>query len=294
MPAGFWHAQCAERALTVSGVKVPLVETYRMGAQGPDPLFMLGIYPLRPASKPLPYGNVLHQTRTGAFLCTLLTLSENSSPQRKGTVFQDSAASRSFAMGFLTHYALDSTVHPFVYENSFARGGRYSSSIHMRLEKRWDARMYRALGLPGTPVNMPGIAEARAYWPAIAGAWAHAASIVYPEQQITASMLMDAFAAADRTSRLTHSERGLKYAAMWCVERMIGRPRLVTAHMTPRFIASDDPTYAPAVALFDTAVQRAAEYLRAADAFFAGRISREALADAIGNLGYDTGKPSKP
>lgn len=132
MPSGYLHQLCAERACGMAGITPVEGDALCLGAQGPDPLFVLGMFPLRLSSRPSKVGALIHQHRTGAFLCALADRA------KRGT-----AVERAFTMGFFTHYALDSTVHPYVYSQSLDRHGRYSSALHMRLEKRWDALYYR-------------------------------------------------------------------------------------------------------------------------------------------------------
>lgn len=140
MPSGYLHQLCAERACGMAGITPVEGDALCLGAQGPDPLFVLGMFPLRLSSRPSKVGALIHQHRTGAFLCALADRA------KRGT-----AVERAFTMGFFTHYALDSTVHPYVYSQSLDRHGRYSSALHMRLEKRWDALYYRRAGHRGTP-----------------------------------------------------------------------------------------------------------------------------------------------
>lgn len=47
--------------------------------------------------------------------------------------------------------------------------------------------------------------------------------------------MLRAFADAARVNRLTHSPLGGKYALVWVLERIIGKPCLVTSQMAPRF-----------------------------------------------------------
>lgn len=295
MPSGYLHLTCAIRAMERAGLSGLSREAFILGAHGPDPLFTLGIFPLRFSSKPLPYGKALHTTRTGAHLMALLE-------RAKGA----GIAQRSFAMGFLTHYALDSTVHPYVYAHSDDPKKGYSSALHMRLEKQWDALYHRRDGGRGTPYAMPGISEAKPFWPAVAALWQSALAEAYPELSITADALLKAFSDAERAGRLTHSGTGIKYAAVWCLERLLGRPALLTSQMTPRFVSRKDIENSAhrtwrakseplrertegLSELFEMAVERAAALLLFAERYFRDELSSQALAEAIGNVGYDTG-----
>jgi hypothetical protein len=299
MPSGYLHKRCAERACEASGITPIEHAALILGAQGPDPLFMLGIFPLRPSSKPKPYGHLLHTTRTGAFLMALAQRSRD-----RGAV------ERAFAMGFLTHYALDSIVHPYVYAHSLDGQGRYSSLLHVRQESLWDTLYYRRDGHKGTSVSKPGISEARPHWEAIAAVWAQAIRDVYPETDLSEEMILTAFKGTERSNRLTHSPRGIKYGFAWAVERLLGRPMLATAQMGAPFLPREDIENAahalwrnPAAPdearseglsdLFSMAVARAGSLLSAAGQYFDREIDDGTFASIIGNLGYGTGIESK-
>lgn len=301
MPAGFLHTLCAKRACAGAQVTPVYPDVMILGAQGPDPLFTLGIFPLRLSSKPSPLGNLLHSYRTGAFLTALCRRAKAAGPVEV-----------SYAMGFLTHYALDSTVHPYVYAHSNRPDGRYSSTLHMALEKSWDSLYYRREGhAKGTPVSMPGAAETRAQWSEIATLWAGAIMEVFPEQDVTDETILQALAYTERVNRLVHSPRGVKYRAVWLLERLIGKPGLATSQMTPVRPAKGDITNEAGAlwhspfepekdrnegldTLYEAATQRATRLLSAASGYFAGEMTEDALAEVIGNSGYDTGLPSKP
>lgn len=303
MPSGYLHARCARLASEACGVFPTNADVMTLGAQGPDPLFTLGIFPLRPASAsavPDPLGGMLHQRRTGAYLCALLRRA------RAGSTIQ-----RNWALGALTHYALDSTVHPYVYAHSYTPEGKYSSRLHLMLEKQWDGLYARRDGFSGTPVVMPGVEETRAHWTEIIALWQGAIGDAFPEEGDTADRLRAALEYSARADRLTHSPRGIKYACLWLLERVIGQPKLITSQMTPRFPTKEDienrshtPWHNPAdpeiarteglEELYAAAVARAATLLEAARAYFDGALAEGALAEVVGNLGYDTGMESKP
>ncbi len=300
MPSGYLHQCCAEQASRLSGVTPVQGDVYILGAQGPDPLFLLGMFPLRPSSKPLPYGHMLHGRRTGAFLRALCQRAREEGP-----------VERAFCLGFLTHYALDSMVHPYVYAHSVDAEGRYSSILHLSLEKSWDSLYYRRDGFKGTPLLMPGVSASRPYWHAVASLWSGAISDTYPETPVGVQTILTALSDSERANRLSRSPRGIKYAAVWALERAIKKPGLATSHMTPRFPSRGDLENKARRAwrdpsdpsrerdeglseLFASGVARAAELLKGAVAYFDGALDGAALSDLIGDLGYDTGMPSRP
>ncbi len=80
---------------------------FLLGNQGPDPLFSLKGLP-----SSVPYrnlGTIMHQSRADGLFA-----------QMRDVFFAADSASRAFALGFLCHYVLDSTVHPLVYAQQYA------------------------------------------------------------------------------------------------------------------------------------------------------------------------------
>ena len=101
MPEAYTHIRTARRTLAQSGAPAPDTAAYEMGANGPDPLFA---YHVLQSAKKRPYdlaalGGRMHEEQTGRFL--------------RAMVFRAwSEAQRSYTLGFLSHYAADSTLHP--------------------------------------------------------------------------------------------------------------------------------------------------------------------------------------
>ncbi len=63
------------------------------------------------------------------------------------------------AAAFFTHYATDTTFHPFVYAHSLTAAGKYSGNAHCTLEHQLETLHYRREGhATGLPVQMGGFA----------------------------------------------------------------------------------------------------------------------------------------
>ncbi len=298
MPGGFYHQCCAERACAVSGITPVRMEAFRLGAQGPDPLFLIGMFPLSLKSRPSKLAGFMHKRRTGRFLCALA---------REAKTAGD--AERAYAMGYLTHYAVDGAIHPYVYSQSYDGRGRYSSVRHMSMERGWDTEMWRAAGKRGTPESMPCVKEAQADWPRAAALIAAAAKEAYPELDVAPEAVERGFADACRANRLTHSPHGVRYALYWLVERLLLHPGLVTAQCCPVRPAREDTMNREGRAWRSAAepererhesveeltaqgVRRAAQLMQAAKDYFDGALDEAAFASIVGNAGMDTGAES--
>ncbi|MGD9559604.1 MAG: zinc dependent phospholipase C family protein [Oscillospiraceae bacterium] len=146
MPECYTHAHTGLQALTRSGHTVASHPAFIAGTNGPDPLTFYQGW----KSKRKPDLSVLakrmHRERTGAFL---LALVENAA----------TPVQQSYALGFITHYTTDCTLHPYVVANT-AQGAPYAGKNgHRRLEAALDSTLYhrdfKSYQVPlhaGTPV----------------------------------------------------------------------------------------------------------------------------------------------
>lgn len=137
MPDVAVHAAVGQRILEQTDRKVKNVlcdEPYRFALFGPDNWFMYKPWQKRRNAR----GRRMHTTRTGLFLMTLADrCRESDSPEE---LF-------SYLSGFLCHYALDSTLHPYVYrmtETKYTQEG-----AHRALEHSMDVCELMRMGLWG-------------------------------------------------------------------------------------------------------------------------------------------------
>ena len=106
---------------------------YRWGQQGPDPLFFHKVLLGSPTHK---LGNRMHSEQTGA----LFTVFSEAVARLTGEQRSIGAA---YFYGFLTHYAMDSSIHPYVYYTQYQSMQRnkkeHPSAIHCRIESDIDS-----------------------------------------------------------------------------------------------------------------------------------------------------------
>lgn len=289
MPASYVHEQVALAAAEKAGVayhKGALLA----GAQGPDPFFFYHILSPNGLSHYHPLGNTLHLTRTGAFLLALVRRAREAG-----------SLAESYALGFLTHHATDTTMHPFVFAHSYDRNGLYQTHRHGVLEAALDTWLYRKQGHKGIPRQMTGLAAlTKAEKLEIAALLADTVNEVYPESPTDTAFVRRSFADCLLVTRLLYSPSGVKYQAFSTVAGWIGQPGLIEAHAVPRRLPGEDflnlshaPWCSPFVPetlrtdsvpdLIDAATLKAATFLQAADA--------PGLAEVLGNNSYDSGLP---
>jgi len=117
MPDVITHALGATEALNriedpIASLIHKNMNSYRLGAQGPDFFFYYHVLPGQDDKESNEYGSRLHREFPFAFL---LALMDYAKIKRKS---KDFPVLVSYSLGFLTHYAFDLTLHPFIYAHS--------------------------------------------------------------------------------------------------------------------------------------------------------------------------------
>ena len=133
MPASYVHQSVAAHAADALSLQDSAAERSALlaGAEGPDPMFFC----FRPGKPFAPLvGSLLHTQKTDDFLLALCEACAGD------------ALLRAYCCGFFTHYATDTTFHPFVYAHSLTAEGRYSGNTHCTLEHQLETLHYRREG----------------------------------------------------------------------------------------------------------------------------------------------------
>ncbi len=101
---------------------------YSLGLAGPDPFFYSAVESIRKGRNS---GSVMHTERSGRFLQALYA----ETLHFKG---EDRACANAYLAGFLGHYSLDCSCHPYVYRKTLAGNKREELGKHYRLEAAMD------------------------------------------------------------------------------------------------------------------------------------------------------------
>ncbi len=305
MPASYVHqcvARDAARQLGLFGGS-QLRAALTAGSEGPDPFFFSFLaFPGSPFAPAL--GSMMHTSRTDDFL---LALSRHCA---------HSEITRAFCCGFFSHYAADTTFHPFVYAHSVKPDGTYSGTIHCTLEHALEILHYRRRGHEtGVPTQMMGYARlTKENKDAIARALSGALDDVFPEHRLGLARVRRSFEEAAWLCALLHSPSGRRYRVFGAVSSLVGLKAALHAHMIPAEppegdIANDAHAvwrspWAPDCPrtesfgdLFTAAITRSKVLLPAALAFMDGALDESAFRHIVGANSYDSGldwKTTKP
>lgn len=288
MPESYTHIRTARRALKKAELTVSNRAAFDCGANGPDMLFCYRIW--RSAKKRgenLPeLGSRLHRENTGVFLRTLI--------QNAHT-----PGEKSYVLGFLSHYAADRTVHPYIAFLS-ADGQPYAGTGgHGYSEIAIDSELHqRDTGRRGITVNenVPKLTGTeRAEVGALLQKGIQAALGVTVSQKA----LEDTFRHTRWLRRWFCSPCRILYGIFWLAEPFFGGRSFITCHITPAKLKA-----LPAVwknpytgeqrqedlnALLKQAECRSAEYMKAVHDYWNGQTSMDKLSCLLGSASYDSG-----
>lgn len=141
MPAIISHYLLADRVLKALNEMYPELTIHRnafiWGASGPDVLFCHRILPHQKQRSFSRFGSLMHDEPAHRLLNFLLEFARS---------FRDDIA-MSYALGFVTHYAFDSTAHPFILysseQMSYRQRGRHPAVCHNEIEAAIDSLYLR-------------------------------------------------------------------------------------------------------------------------------------------------------
>jgi len=298
MPASYVH-QCVAQSVCDALSRFdrePLLSAMLAGSEGPDPLF----FSVLPAPGPVvpKVGSILHTQRTDEFLLAL------------ADACRSSELTRAYCCGFFTHYATDTTFHPFVYAHSLTQDGGYSSTNHCTLEHQLETLHYRRQGhAKGLPRQMAGFISLRSEEKdEIARALSRAIDTVFPGESLGVRRVRKSFDDAVNLCNLLRSEGGKKYALLGGLLRPFHLDAPLHAHMMPKEAPDTDvmndarkpwaSIWTPELTrcdsfddLYAAAVKRGSELVSAANGYMLGETSFATLRALHGGLSYDSGLP---
>lgn len=295
MPASYVHQCVANSILDALSLytDAPLRSAALAGSEGPDPLFFSVLTPSVPR-----VGSVLHTQKTDDFLLAL------------ADACKSSALTRAYCCGFFTHYAADTTFHPFIYAHSRMPDGSYSSTAHCTLEHQIETLHFRRQGNPaGLPIQMAGVSLLRCgEKDEIAHSLTQAIARVFPGSALSYHQVRRSFDDSVCLCNLLRSERGVKFKALGTLLHPFQLDAPLHAHMMPSEPPDADimndahapwsSLWAPDIVrtdsfadLYDQAVIRGKALVKAANGYMLGHTPYATLRMLHGGYSYDSGLP---
>ena len=299
MPASYVHQSVAASicdALSLFDSPV-LRSAVLAGSEGPDPLFFSVI--TLPGAPLVPkVGSLMHTRKTDDFMLAL------------ADACASSELTRAYCCGFLTHYATDTTFHPFVYAHSLQEDGSYSSTAHIMLEHQLETLHYRRQGHEkGLPIQMAGYIQLSSHdKDEIARALTKAINSVFPGEALNVSHVRRSFDDAVRLCGCFRSERGVKYRVMGGILKPFHLDKTLHCHMMPAEPPAEDimndahhewaSIWLPGDTrtdsfddLYAKAVSRGRDLVSAVHDYMLGSASYATLRALHGGCSFDSGLP---
>ncbi len=292
MPEGYTHLRIAAKAAAAMRHKLKWPAAFAAGANGPDIFFCFEAW--RGAKKrryDLPaLGVRMHEEDTGAFLCELVRCTRTG-PQAE------------YTLGFLSHYAADTVLHPYVATVS-APGMPYAQKGgHGYFEIALDSTLHREdtgdAVVPAAEACPTPAGEALAEITALLRT---ALRRVYG-LEIPAEYIADSFFYSTRLRGIFTSRFGVRRAVFWLLEPLFGGRGRITVHVSPRKLkgglpdtwidpATGEEKTGDVFALMAQAQERSRQYMAAAVEVWSGRQPLDTLAALLGSASYTTGTPT--
>ncbi len=301
MPAAYIHEQISRKALS-NFKKLPFfmennIDAFELGAQGPDPLFYHGVLNIFEKDKrPNLLGEEIHKKKVRRFFRALLT-----------HVQKQQGASFAWLLGFVCHYATDSTIHPYVYFTTNNEDGMSNTTRHLVLESQFDTWYYRYLknkGIPRQAGCLQRLAKEQKH--DVSCVLYLAANDVFPEFRLTYRQAFNAIGDMDKVIGLLYSTRKIKHNIFTFLENIVRRPQILTRHAAAQmlpdydFINTDKSGWKNPwddtleynysfLELFDLAVELSVKYMQVATAFFTKKATLKETLEVLGDNDYNSG-----
>ncbi len=291
MADNYTHQYNAYNAIDIAGYKPRSISCLIMGANGPDPLYCYQMYNPFRKYEMTPLADKMHDENTGKFLKNLFLRARTD-------------AQKDYCLGFLCHYAMDSTIHPYVRYVTESYGSAFNiPSGHQFFETALDSLLSERM-------DGERCADYEAYCPEISEMEMHQIShllrqailATYPEYDIPQNEYIRAFKDFKLIKSFFYSPNKLKFPLAYAAEKILGfREGFVRGHMQPSQM--EIPEYPfwqnMDIGLYsvDTLDEillhidyMSADCIKYGQQYFAGTCTLESLMENIGdNKSYSTG-----
>ncbi len=291
MPAAYAHDIAALRAAELLGEDCPAWldgerPAYLLGAQGPDVFF---------------YGGVLPPWRRHYINFDGFRLHAQSGAQWGGALLaycKDAAnTARAWTLGYLCHWAVDAACHPYV----LSREGEMPGA-HGLIEMGADTLLYRQRGGEGVPRHLAYLSDlTKDRIDALCAMFARTLPEALPGRRVSLRQMRNVIFDAGRLYGFLHSPDGKRYRKLERIERLIGKPHLLSSHLPPldmhipdplnterrAFDGGDTSTYAE---LLEKGAKNAARSQRLALRLWRGELDLGEALSSMGSLRMEDGQ----
>ncbi len=302
MPAAYIHENIAKNSLeTILSAPSYIknnIYAYEMGAQGPDFLFYYNVLKFWDKdSSPNELGNDMHNKHINDFFKAVLVSAKN-----------EGDAARAWLAGFVTHYAADTTIHPFVYASTDNEDGSRNITAHLVLESQFDTWYFREMqgntGIPRQAICSKKMNHTQKLQ--VAKALSCACGEVYPQKGLSSAQAYQSIGDMNKVISILYSPYKIKRGIFSLIEKIIKKPQVILCHATAHKPPESDylnlnnkiwenpwdksiKSSSSLPELMETASELAAKYTKTVIDFFSGEISLDEAAEVLGNRSYASG-----
>ena len=239
MPAAISHNLMAQVVLEQWKGTSLSKDAFLLGSQGPDFLFFHRL-PMRKGTPLFRYGTALHRTHVCITLQKMCRYIEDH-PEPRGPLL-------SYCLGFLCHYSLDRTAHPFILSGvewwSNQPKAVTKPLLHSYLESLLDVILLRReKGI--APMDFPlkqVIPKSSELWKQVGELYAFLLRELYQVEE-SSQVLAQAVHDARTCMGILHDGSSFKRPAFQMLERFLRKGSLVSSHIRP-LMEPDDYDYA--------------------------------------------------
>lgn len=290
MPDAYTHVRTAKKALMKSDIPIFDLEAFGAGANGPDPFFFYKVWQKDPKPDMYSLSTRLHNEKTGEFLLSLIKNAQT-------------PTQRSYVLGFLTHYAVDTLAHPYVAfltreggEYDYPKGHPYyeselSSAQHYLDYGTTTVSAEHAIPLPN---------NAKLYQ--ICDLLETCLLEVY-NRSISIGVLMESFHNMRFVKTMLVSNLGVRRKGYSLIEKYVfNQPGYILSMTTPvktntkvpdvwQNIYQNNKEYTGGMkAILAQAIKKSITLMKKADEYWRDEIALNDCAQIIGNKSYETGE----
>ena len=311
MPGFLTHYISGQALLKVIDPKIqkiiqPCERLYNLGTQGPDIFFYYMPGHFRKRSRGI--GTEMHQSDLGIFLAEMSKAAKEATPKARDIIF-------SYTAGFIMHYALDASAHPYVYAMTHHDNVPKikNSADHRKFETAIDVAMLKLMsGKKPAEYSQWELVAANNHQMSTASiAMSRVLQNVY-NRDIPATTVRRAMRYMVQLTRILQSRKGRRKRWMELVENMTIREPLFSSMTHPQEVADEhdylntkkSSWYAPwendkdanndsFVDRYHTAVEEGAKMIELLYAYVYQDMGLNALTESLGNRSLKTGMPCK-
>ncbi len=290
MPEAYTHIRIARGAQKACGITIEDQNAYEMGANGPDPFFCGGIFPHKSKVNMQKLSGLLHSDNCGLFLLCLLYGAKTSTQ-------------RSYALGFVMHYATDCVMHPYV-NSQILPGGQFNIQAgHNFCESAMDSFFHEIdNGTVNVTQNSTSPVLSAKQLAQISVLLKRAIKYVY-KLDLPLTDISDSFNMFRLGHTVNVSPYGVKKVFARFADKFLGTKGALEGHMSPckypqqgfaktwTHPNTNKVINAGPHALCMQSIKLGITYLQSASLVFCGKISPKQISKILGNNSYNTGLP---